>query len=278
MTSLRKVVTVVDRSGIENIDDQVAVEEPLQILLRKPGDGIQDAVPFSVTMRTPGNDKYLVLGLLFSEGLISRMEEVIQFESKGPGGNLAYLFMNEDHPIWKKVSERMLLSNSACGVCGKASLDFMEDIGVYIHSPGRPQVHTDLLFPLIEGIKSEQGTFDKTGGVHAAVLCNPDGEIIKMFEDVGRHNAMDKLVGWGLESGTLPFDQHFVLFSGRTSFELIQKAHNAGLNIVASIGAPSSLAIELAEENGITLVGFLKKERFNIYHDLNRLIHGEEVI
>ena len=278
MTSLNKPVKVVNRSGIKNMEDQIAVEEPLQILLRKPGQGIQEAVPFSVTMRTPGHDKNLVFGLLFSEGLISKKEEIINFESKGPGGNLAYLYMREDHPIWTKVSERMLLSNSACGVCGKASLDFMEDIGVYLHSPARPEVQMDILFPLFESIKTQQGTFDKTGGVHAAVLCNTDGEIIKMFEDVGRHNAMDKLIGWGLDQDMLPFNQHFVLFSGRTSFELMQKAHNAGVNIVASIGAPSSLAIELAEEHGITLVGFLKKERFNIYHDLNRLIHDEKVI
>lgn len=248
--------------------DAIAIEEPLQIILRNDQG---EKISFAITMRTPGHDEELVLGQLYSENIISNLKQIRQIDSKGAIGQSITVVLTPEVRLDKLKSNRHIINHGGCGVCGKTSLDFMDKESPYIHRPHFPKVHPGLLHQMVSQIQSSQGTFQKTGGVHAAALFDSNGQLQVVREDIGRHNAMDKIVGWALKTNSLPLKDSMILFSGRTSFELIQKANEAGIAIVASIGAPSSLAIDLAEENGITLVGFLKPTSFNLYNDLNRM-------
>jgi FdhD protein len=166
---------------------------------------------------------------------------------------------------------RNFYTTSSCGVCGKASLEAISKTICYILEKGVPIVSKDILFRLPAKLLAVQQSFIETGGAHASVLFNTEGVLLKIFEDVGRHNALDKLIGWAFQQDILPLKESILLVSGRASFELIQKASMAGISIVVAVGAPSSLAVDLAHENGITLIGFLKKETFNIYTGLERV-------
>ena len=251
--------------------DRVAVEEPLEIQLVSATPTGAAARSVSITMRTPGNDAELALGFLFTEGIVSAREQVV---SVGPAGqpdpdtglrNIVRVEMSPEFSPDIERLERHFYTTSSCGVCGKASLDALRVEGL------SPLVGTDTVFDadvlheLPGAVRAGQAVFDQTGGLHAAALFGPDGEIGIVREDVGRHNATDKLIGRLFEIGDLPAGDRGLFVSGRASFELMQKALAAGIPLLAAVGAPTSLAVELARDFGMTLVGFMRDGRFNIY-------------
>ena len=251
-------------------DDAVAVEEPLEIRIALPGDtGPGRAV--SITMRTPGQDVELAVGFPHGEGIVRSREAIASARPCGPTGNVVRIELAGDAPHDLTRLDRNFYTTSSCGICGKASLEAVQEM-----LPARPvestlRVPASLLGSLIERARSAQGVFRETGGLHASSLFDAEGRLLETAEDVGRHNALDKLVGSRLLAGLLPLSENLLLLSGRASFELLQKAAAAGVAAVASIGAPSSLAIDLAERTGILLVGFLREETFNVY------AHGERL-
>ena len=253
--------------------DPVAVEEPLEIRLLRQGSadngGTGHAV--SITMRTPGNDAELALGFLYGEGILREARDVLDARPCGVSGNVLRVTVRADLPLDIKRLERNFYTTSSCGVCGKASIDAVTA------SLGMRTIHSNLLVDqsvlktLPDKLRESQTGFAETGGMHAVGVFDADGELVASYEDVGRHNAMDKLVGASLLSGRLPWSHHIVLLSGRASFELLQKAMMAGCPVVAAIGAPSTLAVELAEQAGITLVAFLRPGGCNVYSHPHRV-------
>ncbi|MFF4619784.1 formate dehydrogenase accessory sulfurtransferase FdhD [Nonomuraea jabiensis] len=253
--------------------DYLATEEPLEIRLTAP-DGTRATV--AITMRTPGHDFELAAGFLHGEGLA------------GPGDIAAIAYCtDEDLPPEARYNtvtvrlhgpvpdlpalDRHFLTSSACGVCGSASLESLHDRCKPVPR-GRLDLTPELLYGLPEALRAAQGGFGKTGGLHAAGLFSATGTLVAVREDVGRHNAVDKLVGWAGLSERLPLAEHVLMVSGRTSYEIMQKALAAGIPAVCAVSAPSSLAVELAREFGITLVGFLRGERCNVYAGSERII------
>jgi FdhD protein len=228
-------------------DDEVAVEEPLEIRV--------DGRPLAVTMRTPGHDEELALGFLYGEGLISEPREA------GPTEDFAVNTVEVRGPLDHDPGQRRFYTTSSCGVCGKGAL---EEVAVYSAPlPDGPAVPRSLLAGLPDLL--EQPGFERTGGLHATGLFEPDGLLLAAREDVGRHNAMDKVVGWALLGGIVPLGERILCVSGRLSFELVQKAAVAGAPILVGVGAPSSLAVSLADERGITLCGFARRGDMNVY-------------
>jgi FdhD protein len=248
----------------------VAVEQPLEIRLAragepKPGRGL------SVTMRTPGHDAELAVGFLVGEGLIRERRDVIDVAPCGGSGNVIRVELRPDLAIDTARLERNFYTTSSCGVCGKSSIEAVMG-AVAVRRVASGQVIDPAILPRLPAeLRAAQSVFEATGGLHAAGLFDLDGRLLEIREDVGRHNAMDKLVGARFLAGRLPLADCLVLLSGRASFELLQKALAAGVPIVAAIGAPSSLAIELAEAAGITLVAFLRDGAFNTYSCPERL-------
>jgi FdhD protein len=253
--------------------DMVVTEEPLQLML--------DGEALSVVMRTPGNDLELCLGLMFAEGILRTAKDVRVIRISAEAGESeravsvqpALLESNQvDIRLGGKARrkpERSMLSSSACGVCGTVLIeDLRRDLAVL---PPGPVVNPALLPGLVDMLRSGQGVFDRTGGLHAAGLFTPGGDLIYLREDVGRHNAVDKLVGRALLDGRLPASDSILVVSGRTGYEIVQKSITAGIGVVAAVGAPSSLAVALAREFNQTLVGFLKGDRFNVYSAPERL-------
>src|SRR5688572_19544209 len=248
-------------------DDAIAVEEPLEIRLLKEGstDNGGTGRPVSITMRTPGNDSELAVGFLYGEGLLREPRDVIAARPCGPSGNVVRVTVRADLPLDLDRLNRNFYTTSSCGVCGKASIEAVTA------SAGIRRVNSDLvvresvLRVMPDTLRAVQAGFAETGGMHAVGLFTAAGELVAMREDVGRHNAMDKLVGSELMNGNLPWSERVVLLSGRASFELIQKAMMAGAPVVAAIGAPSTLAVELAESAGVTLVAFLRPGGCNVY-------------
>lgn len=252
-------------------DDVVATEEPLEIRLElDDADGGRVERSISITMRTPGNDEELAVGFLYSEGIIKRSEDVLIARPCGPPApngliNVVRVELAPGVGVELDRLERHFYTSSSCGVCGKASLDAVAVQGRFDIEANDFSVDQRILGGLPEALRTDQVVFDQTGGLHASGLFNAEGELLAVREDVGRHNALDKLIGSAVQSGDLPFEQRGIALSGRASFELMQKAMMAGCPLVAAVGAPSSLAVELAEEFGITLIGFLKRDRFNVY-------------
>ena len=248
--------------------DAIAVEEPLEIRLVK--DGSQDdggtGRALSITMRTPGNDSELALGFLHGEGIIASSIDVIAVAPCGPTGNVVRVTVRAGLDFDPERLARNFYTTSSCGVCGKTSIDAVtasagrRDVGALDFS-----VRESVLRSLPDKLRASQTEFAETGGVHAVGLFTADGDFVASREDVGRHNAMDKLVGRALQDGSLPWAGRVVLLSGRASFELLQKAMMAGAPVVAAIGAPSSLAVELADAAGITLVAFVRPGGCNVY-------------
>ena len=259
------------RDGIRTRrDDLVVVEEPLEIRLAplgEPGPGR----PISITMRTPGNDVELALGFLHGEGLIRSNRDIASVRECGADRNVVRIELAADVPLDLARLERNFYTSSSCGVCGKASLEAVAAMMSAKPVEGAGNVSTALLRSLADGSHSAQPVFRDTGGLHAACLFDERGALIAAHEDVGRHNALDKLVGARLLADALPLSGSVLLLSGRASFELLQKAAMAGVPVVASVGAPSSLAIDLAQRTGILLVGFLRGDSFNVY------AHGERL-
>lgn len=263
--------------ALEVKPDLVVSEEPLEIRIGHGAADNRQQFSVSVTMRTPGNDEALCLGFLFTEGIINSMDEVISVkycEDLGRTEGMENLMRAELKPsveISKEQFKRNFYTTSSCGVCGKASIDSIK-VTCNPLSVESIQVGKELLFGLPDKLRASQDVFKHTGGLHASGLFDLHGELIAHHEDVGRHNALDKLIGSGLIEGTLPFSKSVLVLSGRISFELVQKALRAGIQVIAAVGAPSSLAVNLAEEFSMTLVGFLKGDRFNIYTGKERVI------
>lgn len=260
---IQEIQIVRIRSGALNQqEDFVAVEAPLQISIRHK--------PMTITMRTPGDDVALALGFIFTEGLIAdynAIADVIQEDE-----NTINIIPEEGYTIAAESVDRNFYSTSSCGVCGKSSIDAIAAKSKYIPPSKIVHVSADALTSLQDKLLTVQSAFELTGGLHACALFSLDGKYLYHSEDVGRHNALDKLIGHALMAGRLPLDEHVLLLSGRASFELIQKASMAGIAIIASVGAPSSLAVDLAESNGLSLIGFLKKTGFNVYAGEKRVV------
>jgi FdhD protein len=257
--------------------DLVATEEPFEIRLGySRRDGSRAEEPVSVTMRTPGHDEDLAVGFLFTEGIIRGRGDVQSVVARGQRAadgliNVVRVELTPGVPVDFKRLERNFYMTSSCGVCGKASIDAVAVQGQY--DLGAVDFHMSgaALGRLPAALKTQQAVFEQTGGLHASGLFDADGTIVGLREDVGRHNALDKLIGHSLMQGDVPLHRNGVIVSGRASFELMQKAKMAGCPLVAAVGAPSSLAVELAREFGITLVGFLKADRFNVYSRPDRI-------
>jgi FdhD protein len=229
----------------------------------------------AVTMRTPGNDFELAAGFLHGEGVISSREEIAQISycvdvDAAQQYNIVNVTLRHDAAPDLAPLERHFSITSACGVCGKATIDALQLRDCPVIQSG-PEIPVRVLYGLPGKLQQAQGVFQKTGGLHAAALFDATGQFLALREDVGRHNALDKLVGWALMEGKLPLSQCILLVSGRTSFEILQKSVAAGIPIVCAISAPSSLAVDLARQFGITLVGFLRDERCNVYTSRERI-------
>ena len=254
--------------------DTLATEEPMEIRL-VTGDETQTV---AVTMRTPGADFELAAGFLYGEGIVSSRDDIRRISycvDPEVDAEQQYNIVNVelrpglDYDV--RSLERHFYTTSACGVCGKASLEQLELRGCPVIPPG-PEVSAETIYALPERLRRAQRLFDSTGGLHAAALFDAEGGLLVLREDVGRHNATDKLVGWALLDGKLPLNEHIVMVSGRSSFEILQKCLTAGVPIVCAISAPSSLAVDVAHDFGMTLVGFLRGEKFNAYAGDERII------
>jgi len=251
-----------------NVEDTLAIEEPLEIRLAYGSQGQEQSI--SITMRTPGHDQELAAGFLFTEGIIqqaSQIQAIAHIKSLNPAeqGNIIRVQLAETTNVNLKKLERHFYTSSSCGVCGKASIDAVRTTSAYSLLAGQPQFSAQLIHQLPERLRLQQAVFDHTGGLHAAALFDTTGKLLLLREDVGRHNAVDKLIGAALSEGLVPLQDRLILVSGRASFELIQKALMAGIPMLAAIGAPSSLAVELAQEAGMSVLGFVRDGRFNVY-------------
>jgi FdhD protein len=263
------------RDRVIRFADSIAIEEPLEIRVVYGATGQRRSKNLSITMRTPGNDPELAAGFLLSEGIIQSPSELIGFESDGPisdgadVGNTIFVELSESTEFDPGKFQRHFYATSSCGVCGKASLETLRNQHVkpILESV---KVERELIFQLPEMLRKQQGVFDVTGGLHASGLFDFEGNLLSVREDVGRHNAVDKLIGSQIlaqsgQSGMLALSGHLLVVSGRASFELMQKALVARIPVLVAVGAPSSLAVELAREFKMVLIGFTSGERFNVY-------------
>jgi FdhD protein len=258
VTDRRRVIRVDDTRVVER-PDTLAVEEPLEIRA--------DGRPLAVTMRTPGYDVELALGFLLTEGLVA------------PDGVLSAINCADNvvdvtltRPLSDDVTARGFYVSSSCGICGKSSIDAVRTVQRWSVAEDVFTIDPAVLVTLPEQLRAAQKTFDRTGGLHAAGLFTADGELLCVREDVGRHNALDKVVGWAFRAGLLPLRDSVLCLSGRLSFELVQKAALAGCPILVGVGAPSSLAVELAQAQGITLCGFVRDDRVSVYAHPERVV------
>ncbi|MBD2481028.1 formate dehydrogenase accessory sulfurtransferase FdhD [Planktothrix sp. FACHB-1365] len=251
--------------------DELATEEPLEIRLSPTNKTL------AVTMRTPGADFELVAGFLYSEGIIKNKSDIVKMSycvdpniDGEQRQNIVNVTLKPELNLDFKSLERHFFTNSSCGVCGKASIESLEQKGCPILTEDW-HVTANIIYNLPEQLNQAQSVFHKTGGLHAAALFNPEGNLLKLREDVGRHNALDKLIGSAFLADEFPLNQRMVMVSGRTSFEIIQKCLMAKIPIICAVSAPSSLAVSLAQAFNLTLIGFLRGQRFNVYSGLSRL-------
>jgi FdhD protein len=254
--------------------DTLAVEEPLEIRLGFSENGCQTHKAISITMRTPGNDFELAAGFLLTEGILHRTEQIAEIKHCGKfpnNRNTVRIDLAEAVEIDLKRLERNFYTTSSCGVCGKSTLDALATGAKRIRDKGLPKVAAGTIHQLPEKLLKGQTVFDQTGGLHAAALFDTAGNLLDLREDVGRHNAVDKLIGNAFLGDRLPLSDKILFLSGRASFELLQKAVMAGIPIIAAVGAPSSLAVSAAEEFGVTLCGFVRDRRFNVYSGIERI-------
>ena len=258
--------------------DFLACEEPLEIKLAYGPRGQRQSRSLAVTMRTPGEDEELAAGFLFTEGIIGKAADIKAMRHVGDAlaeearENILLVELSEELPVDFDKLNRHFYTSSSCGVCGKASIDMVRSVSCYFPRRDYPTIQASTLQALPEKLSRQQAIFECTGGIHAAASFTPEGELLMVREDVGRHNALDKLLGASLLQGQMPLREQAILLSGRLSFELVQKSVMAGAPILAAVGAPSSLAAELAEEYGMTLVGFLRGAAFNIYCGEERVV------
>jgi len=274
----RPILTVpvqkVEGDSSAPFQDLLAVEEPLEIRLGQKS--------ISITMRTPGHDFELAAGFLFTEGILHHASEIREIRWSPPSngnangnprqlGNSVTVELNPGVEVDLDRLERHFYTSSSCGVCGKASIEAIQMQGCPVLPRNAPQVPAAVIHHLPETLRREQAVFERTGGLHAAALFDPRGNLQLLREDVGRHNAVDKLIGAEMQAGRTPLNDSLLLVSGRTSFELVQKTLMAGIPILAAVGAPSSLAVETAQRFHLTLLGFVRDGRFNIYSGASRI-------
>lgn len=259
----------------EQTVDLLAVEEPMEIRIGFGQEGDRQQKSISVTMRTPGNDFELALGFLYTEGIIQSQKDVYKIQyctelnNIEQQENIVRVELNPNVMVDFQKLQRNFYTTSSCGVCGKESIEAIKTNCELRISNDEFRTHRDVIISLPVKLRAQQNVFEHTGGLHACALFTKDGELLMLREDVGRHNALDKLIGATLESELGKCS--ILLLSGRASFELIQKAVMAGIPIVCAVGAPSSLAVQTAQEFGITLIGFLRGDRFNVYCHSNRI-------
>ena len=262
----------------ENIEDLISIEEPLEISIKfkEKDDWIKRIL--SITMRTPGDDKDLVRGFLFNEQLIKNIKDIDTIESFGDEvgqyniQNKILATLNNSENINISKIKRDFITNSSCGVCGKSSLDALEIIKQNKTNPDQPKISKEVIIKSPTILRENQSEFSKTGGIHASGLFNNNGDLISIKEDVGRHNALDKLIGYTLFNGQINPLTQFITCSGRLNFELVQKVLMTDIGIMIGVGAPTSLAIDLANKFDITLIGFVKRDSFNIYTNNKKVI------
>ena len=262
----------------ENIEDLVSIEEPLEISLKFKDKNKWITQNLSITMRTPGHDEDLVRGFLFNEQIIQNIEHINSIESYGEKvgqyniqNKILVTLNNSDNVNISKI-KREFLTNSSCGVCGKSSLDALEIIKKNKPSSTEPKISKETIVQSPNALRKSQSEFSKTGGIHASGLFSSEGKLITVREDVGRHNALDKLIGSILKENKLNPKTQFITCSGRLNFELVQKVLMTNIGIMVGVGAPTSLAIDLANKFDITLIGFVKSDSFNIYTNNKKVI------
>ena len=260
-----------------SLTDELAIEEPLEIQLLFGPANQRARKSISVTMRTPGYDFDLAAGFLLTEGIIQSgadIQKVAYAHSPDPEQfeNTVVVVLHHTVEVDLNQLERHFYTSSSCGICGKASIDAITVKSIPKLLPATPKISAVLLHQLPNHLREVQAVFDKTGGLHAAALFDWNGKLISWREDVGRHNAVDKLIGEQVLKNNLPLSESLILVSGRASFELIQKSLTAGIPMLATVGAPSSLAVQLAEAHKMTLVGFLRNEQYNVYCGAERII------
>lgn len=273
----RFMIRKVRRAGTIRRKDFLAVEEPLEIRLAFIEGEQPREQSIAVTMRTPGDDFELTAGFLFTEGIIEGADDIAQMSyCVGPrkaeqGYNVVAVHLRPGVRFDPERLRRNFYTTSSCGVCGKASIEALELAACPVLPVERPVIPSDVIRPLGEKLRDDQSVYRVTGGLHAAGLFDANGQLIDLCEDVGRHNAVDKLIGRQLFHKKIPLHDALMMVSGRASFEILQKALMAGIPIVAAVGAPSSLAVEVAREFGMTLLGFVREGRFNIYAGAQRV-------
>ena len=267
----------IDGNSANIVDDQVAVEEPLEIRLGYSTPQGRTARSVSITMRTPGSDAELAVGFLYSESIVHKSGDILKVEHSGPAApdtgnhNIVRVDLAAHVEVDLDRLQRHFYTTSSCGVCGKSSLDALRITGAEPLTCGPTRFSKDVLIAMPDALRARQQAFDRTGGLHAAAAFDSQGEILVVHEDVGRHNAVDKVVGTLLARDLLPASELGLMVSGRASFELMQKTLVAGIPLLAAVSAPSSLAVQLANEFNVSLVGFLRGKTFNIYSGEERI-------
>ncbi len=271
-------ITKLKGSIKEEVQDHISVEEPLEMSLKfKRGDK-WNVENISITMRTPGNDEDLISGFLYNERIIENINEIEKVEKKGETvgdynlQNKIEVTINNTKNLDIGKIKRNFITNSSCGVCGKTSLDSIEVLKTEKTDLSFPKIDYNIILKSPELLQNNQSEFSKTGGIHASALIGDKGEVIAIREDVGRHNALDKLIGHALKNKIIKPENQFIACSGRLNFELVQKALMSNIGLMAGVGAPTSLAIDLAKRFNMTLVGFVKQDSFNIYSNKERII------
>jgi len=258
-------------NNFKDFEDLVSIEEPLEISLKYKEKDNWVEQTLSITMRTPGNDEDLVRGFLFNEQIVKSLNDIDSIESYGDKvgqykiQNKILATLNNSENVNISKIKRDFLTNSSCGVCGKSSLDALEIIKTTKTNASEPKISKDVIIQSPDILREGQSEFSKTGGIHASGLFNSDGKLVALREDVGRHNALDKLIGSALEKKQFDPKDQFITCSGRLNFELVQKVLMTDIGIMIGVGAPTSLAIDLANKFDITLIGFVKRDSFNIY-------------
>jgi FdhD protein len=271
-------ITKLKGSIKEEVQDHVSVEEPLEMSLKFKKDDKWNIENISITMRTPGNDEDLVSGFLYNERIIENINEIEKVEKKGETvgdynlQNKIEATINNTKNLDIGKIKKNFITNSSCGVCGKTSLDSIEVLKTNKIDLSFPKINYNIISKSPELLQNNQSEFSKTGGIHASALIDSKGEVIAIREDVGRHNALDKLIGHALKNKTIKPENQFIACSGRLNFELVQKALMSNIGLMAGVGAPTSLAIDLAKRFNMTLVGFVKQDSFNIYSNKERII------
>jgi FdhD protein len=265
-------------NNLEDFTDQISIEEPLEIIIKYKEKEVWVDKIISVTMRTPGDDEDLVRGFLFNEKVIEKINYIEKIETFGKPSeqhglkNKIKITINNSDNIDIDKIKRNFLTNSSCGVCGKSSLETLEVIKKDKILKSYPKISKEVLISATHKLRKNQSEFSKTGGIHASGLFTAKGDIVAVKEDIGRHNALDKLIGCALKKNLLDNSSQFLVCSGRLNFDLVQKALMANIGILIGVGAPTSLAIDLANKFDMTLVGFVKEDSFNIYSNKDRIV------